>query len=160
IAPEVLGRNYSKACDLWSIGVISYILLCGYPPFYGENDKAIFDSVRAGAFDFPSPEWDSISEGAKGFITDLLQIDPSKRPTASEALKHSWLQCGAAAASENPIYLSQTLRRFTAMGHLKRTALNVIANQLTEADIGHLRQVFQKIDVDGNGVITIDELTE
>jgi tRNA A-37 threonylcarbamoyl transferase component Bud32 len=60
IAPEVLGRHYDKACDLWSLGVITYILLSGYPPFYGDNDQEIFNSVRAGVFEFSSPEWDGI----------------------------------------------------------------------------------------------------
>ena len=79
IAPEVLNRKYDKGCDIWSIGVISYILLCGYPPFYGDSDSQIFDSVRAGKFDFPSPEWDSISDAAKDFVCYLLDMNPSTR---------------------------------------------------------------------------------
>lgn len=79
VAPEVLRRQYTKSCDIWSIGVITYILLCGYPPFYGESDTEIFDSVRTGRFDFPSPEWDTISETAKQFVRYLLQKDPESR---------------------------------------------------------------------------------
>jgi len=79
VAPEVLKRKYSKSCDIWSIGVITYILLCGYPPFYGDSDNQIFDSVRAGKFDFPSPEWDTMSDAAKDFICCLLKKDPEKR---------------------------------------------------------------------------------
>ncbi|CAN0293552.1 unnamed protein product [Discosporangium mesarthrocarpum] len=70
--------------DLWSIGVIAYILLCGYPPFYGSNDVEIFRSVRAGVFDFPSPEWDEITPEAKEFISALLILDAAERPTASQ----------------------------------------------------------------------------
>uniref|UniRef100_K3WYN0 Protein kinase domain-containing protein n=1 Tax=Globisporangium ultimum (strain ATCC 200006 / CBS 805.95 / DAOM BR144) TaxID=431595 RepID=K3WYN0_GLOUD len=69
IAPEVLGRHYDKSCDLWSIGVITYILLCGYPPFYGDTDPEIFASVRAGRYDFDSPEWTQVSNEAKDLIS-------------------------------------------------------------------------------------------
>lgn len=79
VAPEVLRKEYTKMCDIWSIGVIAYILLCGYPPFYGDSDNQIFDSVKAGRFDFPSPEWDTISDAAKDFVCCLLRLDPSKR---------------------------------------------------------------------------------
>ncbi len=79
VAPEVLRKEYTKMCDIWSIGVIAYILLCGYPPFYGDSDNQIFDSVKAGRFDFPSPEWDTISDAAKDFVCCLLKLDPSKR---------------------------------------------------------------------------------
>lgn len=81
---EVLRREYTKSCDIWSIGVITYILLCGYPPFYGDNDTQIFESVRVGKFDFPSPEWDAISDHAKDFIEDLLQKDPMDRCVLEE----------------------------------------------------------------------------
>ena len=74
----------SMVTDLWSIGVNAYILLCGYPPFYGKTDRDIFDSVRAGIYDFPSPEWDTVSDAAKDFVQGLLRLNPSERPTASE----------------------------------------------------------------------------
>ncbi|CAN0327298.1 unnamed protein product [Ascophyllum nodosum] len=90
IAPEVFARRYDKACDLWSIGVITYILLSGYPPFYGESDQDIFASIQHGYFEFPSPGWDSISVEAKDFIGQLLQKDPSARMTATQAIGHSW----------------------------------------------------------------------
>ena len=79
VAPEVLKRDYTKSCDVWSIGVITYILLCGYPPFYGDSDTEIFESVRVGRYDFPSPEWDDISDEAKDFVNSLLKLDPSAR---------------------------------------------------------------------------------
>lgn len=79
VAPEVLQRQYTKSCDVWSIGVITYILLCGYPPFYGDSDTQIFESVKVGKFDFPSPEWDTISDSAKDFVIQMLQKHPKDR---------------------------------------------------------------------------------
>lgn len=79
VAPEVLRREYTNTCDIWSIGVITYILLCGYPPFYGDSDTQIFESVRVGKFDFPSPEWDDVSQAAKDFVMDLLLKEPTRR---------------------------------------------------------------------------------
>ena len=78
IAPEVLKRDYTFKCDLWSVGVIAYILLCGYPPFFGDNDREIFRRVSAGKFSFPSPEWDHISKAAKDFVASLLKTDPAR----------------------------------------------------------------------------------
>jgi calcium-dependent protein kinase len=91
IAPEVLRRNYTIACDMWSIGVIAYILLCGYPPFHGDNDRDIFRRIQQGAFNFPMPEWGPISKEAKAFITALLQHDAAARMTASVALVDPWI---------------------------------------------------------------------
>jgi len=92
VAPEVLRGSYTKSCDMWSIGIISYILLCGYPPFCGDNARQIFDSVLSAKFDFPSPDWDPISKEAKEFITNLLGEDPSIRMNAIEALEHKWFK--------------------------------------------------------------------
>jgi len=163
IAPEVLARKYDKACDLWSIGVITYILICGYPPFYGDKDAEIFESVKKAEFNFPSPEWDGISPQAKAFIRALLQKNPSARMTAQEALQHEWFSLALGDDFESlPIYqsINTSLRRFFGMNNLKKVALNVIAHQMTEADIGNLTDAFAKLDKDGNGVISIDELQE
>lgn len=86
-SPAFLGPDHATAndcSDLWSIGVITYILLCGYPPFYGKTDREIFSSVRKGAYDFPSPEWDTVSDNAKEFVLRLLMLEPGDRPTAKE----------------------------------------------------------------------------
>lgn len=169
IAPEVLNRRYDKACDLWSLGVITYILLSGFPPFYGDNDQEIFNSVRKGQFDFPSPEWDRISLEARDFIRSLLKMNPSERLTAEQALEHAWIvgeggttppqvPAPVEVAGEMVERINHRLRRFVGMGKLKKVALNVIAQHLTEAQIGHLRDVFQSLDADGNGSISVEEL--
>lgn len=86
IAPEVLVGGYNQAADVWSAGVILYILLSGLPPFWGKTKSKIFESVRAANLQFPSSHWDSVSSSAKDLIAGMLQLDPSKRLTAAEVL--------------------------------------------------------------------------
>lgn len=102
VAPEVLAHDqYSSQVDLWSIGVIVYILLCGFPPFYGDNDAHMFKKIKAGAYKFLSPYWDPISDDAKDFVAKLLVVDPRKRMTAAEALNHRWLGRTSHASQKN-----------------------------------------------------------
>ncbi|XP_010173095.1 calcium/calmodulin-dependent protein kinase type 1G [Antrostomus carolinensis] len=92
VAPEVLAQKpYSKAVDCWSIGVITYILLCGYPPFYEETESKLFEKIKEGYYEFESPFWDDISESAKDFIRHLLDKNPNTRFTCEEALRHPWI---------------------------------------------------------------------
>jgi len=97
IAPEILLTldeeldGYSREVDLWSTGVIMYILLCGYPPFYAEEDDQVFDLIISGKFDFPEAQWKSISSSAKDLISHLLDTDPKKRYTAKQAIQHPWI---------------------------------------------------------------------
>ena len=91
ISPEVLTHNYTEMCDMWSAGCILYVMLCGYPPFYGEDDREIIENVRIGTFDFPPEEWDDVSDEAKDLIHQLI-CKPEHRLTAHEALKHTWIK--------------------------------------------------------------------
>jgi calcium/calmodulin-dependent protein kinase I len=92
VAPEVLRmKGYDRSVDMWSIGVILYILLCGFPPFYEENTAKLFQTIMDGKYDFPDPEWTSISESAKDLIQRMLTVDSKKRITADEALEHPWI---------------------------------------------------------------------
>uniref|UniRef100_UPI00398E5AF0 calcium/calmodulin-dependent protein kinase type 1D n=1 Tax=Pristiophorus japonicus TaxID=55135 RepID=UPI00398E5AF0 len=101
VAPEVLAQKpYSKAVDCWSIGVISYILLCGYPPFYDENDSRLFEQILKAEYEFDCPYWDDISDSAKDFIKRLMEKDPIKRYTCEQALRHPWI-AGDTALNKN-----------------------------------------------------------
>lgn len=92
VAPEILNQQpYDEKVDVWSLGVILYIILCGFPPFYHENNSALFKQIKAGAYDFPSPYWDSVSDEAKDLIARMLTVDPTKRPSMQEVLDHTWV---------------------------------------------------------------------
>jgi calcium-dependent protein kinase len=174
VAPEVLNREYTKSCDIWSIGVITYILLCGYPPFYGDTDNQIFEAVRTAKFDFPSPDWDGISDSAKEFICSLLQRTPSKRLTAAQALEHSWIK-EMTPQSNGKMFdrmrqqrkssiafapLSIAFIKFRDMQKLKKAALAYLATNATNDDIVILKDVFATIDVKKKGRITLQELDD
>mmetsp|Transcript_30293 Transcript_30293/g.65546 ORF Transcript_30293/g.65546 Transcript_30293/m.65546 type:complete len:605 (+) Transcript_30293:671-2485(+) len=170
VAPEVLNREYTKSCDMWSIGVITYILLCGYPPFYGDSDNQIFEHVRTGRFDFPSPDWDGISAAAKNFICSLLRKDPNARLSAAAALSHPWIleQVGPSVDGQrmrrssvkisHDATRSVTFRKFVGMQKLKKAALGYIATHLNPSEVGELETIFQKIDADHDGVMTLQEI--
>ncbi|XP_031146377.1 calcium/calmodulin-dependent protein kinase IGb isoform X2 [Sander lucioperca] len=104
VAPEVLAQKpYSKAVDCWSIGVITYILLCGYPPFYEESETRLFSKIMKAQYEFDSPFWDDISESAKDFIRNMMQKNPSMRYSTDLALRHPWI-IGETARSQDIYY--------------------------------------------------------
>uniref|UniRef100_A0A8C3ATT6 calcium/calmodulin-dependent protein kinase n=1 Tax=Cyclopterus lumpus TaxID=8103 RepID=A0A8C3ATT6_CYCLU len=92
LSPEVLRKDpYGKPVDIWACGVILYILLVGYPPFWDEDQHKLYQQIKAGAYDFPSPEWDTVTPEAKNLINQMLTINPAKRITSDQALKHPWI---------------------------------------------------------------------
>ncbi|KAL1311961.1 hypothetical protein AAHE18_16G003200 [Arachis hypogaea] len=159
VAPEVLKRNYGKEIDVWSAGVILYILLSGVPPFWGENEKQIFDAILEGKLDLESAPWPSISAAAKDLIRKMLAYEPKKRITASAALEHPWMKEGG-EASDKPIdnAVLSRMKQFRAMNKMKKLALKVIAQNLSEEEIKGLKQMFNNMDTDRSGTITFEEL--
>lgn len=115
------GEGYGYAVDMWSIGVITYILLSGYPPFYGDDDASVLELTSKGEFRFFSPEWDEVSTEAKDFITKLIQVNPSKRMSASEALKHPWIVKAAGQQRKDRLQIvgDNLVKHFNAKRKLK-----------------------------------------
>ncbi|CAM8979311.1 unnamed protein product [Rhodiola kirilowii] len=159
VAPEVLKWKYGKEIDVWSAGVMLYILLSGFPPFWAETEKGIFDAILKGKLSFEEAPWPTISDSAKDLIKKMLTMDPKKRITAAEALEHPWLKEGG-DASDKPMDSAVLIRmkQFRAMNKLKKLALKVIAENLEDEEIKGLTQMFRNIDTDQSGAITYEEL--
>ncbi|KAK6130004.1 hypothetical protein DH2020_036253 [Rehmannia glutinosa] len=159
VAPEVLRRNYGAEADIWSAGVILYILLSGVPPFWGENEEGIFDAVLRGHLDFVSDPWPSISSSAKDLVKKMLQSDPKDRLSAIEVLNHPWMrEDGDASDKPLDIAVLTRMKQFRAMNKLKKVALKVIAENLSEEEIIGLKEMFKSMDTDNSGTITYEEL--
>ncbi|EEE61563.1 hypothetical protein OsJ_15923 [Oryza sativa Japonica Group] len=161
VAPEVLLKHYGPEADVWTAGVILYILLSGVPPFWAETQQGIFDAVLKGFIDFDSDPWPVISESAKDLITKMLNPRPKERLTAHEVLCHPWIRDHGVAPDRplDPAVLSR-IKQFSAMNKLKKMALRVIAESLSEEEIAGLKEMFQTMDADNSGAITYDELKE
>ncbi|CAN1824722.1 Calcium-dependent protein kinase 29 [Linum perenne] len=159
VAPEVLKRSYGKEIDVWSAGVILYILLSGVPPFWAETERGIFNSILETNLDLQTSPWPKISDSAKDLIRKMLARDPSKRITAAQALEHPWLKEGG-NASDKPMHSAVLIRmrQLRAMNKMKKLALKVIAENLPEEEIKGLKQMFKNMDTDGSGTITYEEL--
>ncbi|KTG33246.1 hypothetical protein cypCar_00005164, partial [Cyprinus carpio] len=121
LSPEVLRKDpYGKPVDIWACGVILYILLVGYPPFWDEDQHKLYQQIKAGAYDFPSPEWDTVTAEAKNLINQMLTINPAKRITAEQALKHPWVcQRSTVASMMHRQETVECLRKFNARRKLK-----------------------------------------
>lgn len=161
VAPEVLRKHYGPEADVWSAGVILYILLSGVPPFWAETEIGIFRQILEGKIDFESEPWPNISESAKDLIRKMLDQNPKKRLTAHEVLCHPWI-VDDKVAPDKPLdsAVLSRLKHFSAMNKLKKMALRVIAERLSEEEIGGLKELFKMIDTDNSGTITFDELKD
>ncbi|XP_006560598.1 calcium/calmodulin-dependent protein kinase II isoform X39 [Apis mellifera] len=128
LSPEVLKKEpYGKPVDIWACGVILYILLVGYPPFWDEDQHRLYAQIKTGSYDYPSPEWDTVTPEAKNLINQMLTVNPSKRITASEALKHPWICQRERVASV--VHRQETvdcLKKFNARRKLKGAILTTM----------------------------------
>eukprot|EP00933_Yihiella_yeosuensis_P005288 TRINITY_DN10977_c0_g3_i1.p1 TRINITY_DN10977_c0_g3~~TRINITY_DN10977_c0_g3_i1.p1 ORF type:complete len:485 (+),score=150.93 TRINITY_DN10977_c0_g3_i1:53-1507(+) len=162
VAPQVLAGKYDQSSDLWSLGVIMYVVLCGYPPFYGDTDADVLQKVRLGNFSFNAADWKNVSEDAKNLIRFLLKMNPKDRYTAEQALNHVWVEKKAPKAENVPIQQGfvDKLRGFRGQNKLKKAALHVIANQMGEEQIKQLKDIFLSLDNNGDGKLTIKEMRD
>nr|XP_016849611.1 PREDICTED: calcium/calmodulin-dependent protein kinase type II subunit delta isoform X7 [Anolis carolinensis] len=128
LSPEVLRKDpYGKPVDMWACGVILYILLVGYPPFWDEDQHRLYQQIKAGAYDFPSPEWDTVTPEAKDLINKMLTINPAKRICASDALKHPWIcQRSTVASMMHRQETVDCLKKFNARRKLKGAILTTM----------------------------------
>ncbi|XAR57981.1 Non-specific serine/threonine protein kinase [Bertholletia excelsa] len=161
VAPEVLKRKSGPESDVWSIGVITYILLCGRRPFWDRTEDGIFKEVLKKKPDFHRKPWPAISNSAKDFVKKLLVKDPRARLTAAQALSHPWVREGG-DASEIPLDISvlSNMRQFVKYSHLKKFALRALASTLGAEELADLRDQFDAIDVDKNGTISLEEMRQ
>jgi calcium-dependent protein kinase len=114
VSPEVLDKSYTKKCDLWSVGVVVYMIICGYYPFYGKSTNQIIKHVKSGKFDYPSAEWGAVSSSAKNFVSSLLTVDPNVRPSALSAMDHPWIVKHTTAKKSLIRSLSKGLKKSTS----------------------------------------------
>lgn len=171
IAPEVLkadsrrgGKAYNESCDVWSLGVLLYMILSGSPPFGGCDDRAIMASVLRGATQviLKGHPWDSISDDAKEVVMACLTEDPNARITAADLMKHRWMnrrhQVGQSnSAAINLSGVAKSLEGFRGLSKFKKTAVNLIAFSLTPDKIRELKEAFMACDDNGDGVISMAE---
>jgi calcium-dependent protein kinase len=161
-APEVIKNNYNEKCDLWSCGVIMYLMLCGKQPFEGDNDEEIYDKIRKCNINFLDEEWDIISNDAKDLIKKLLIKDPNKRYSAKESLAHPWI-----IKNKNIVKIDndkfaeivKNLRNYSARLKLQQSTLAyIVHNLVNKDDCDYLRLVFIFLDDNGDGKLTKSEL--
>ena len=167
ISPEVISRNYTEKCDVWSCGVIMYILLTGSPPFNGESDEDIINKILKGKFDMKKYPWPIISSQAKDLIKKLLELDANKRLSAEEALKHPWFESKQVKSQDNegifkvknPDKLLNNLINFRSDNVLRSTVFAyLIHNNIQLNEVHDAIKLFNNIDKNGDGQITREEL--
>ncbi|KMZ67218.1 Calcium-dependent protein kinase [Zostera marina] len=161
VAPEVLLKSYGPEIDVWSAGIILYILLSGVPPFWAENEAGIFKEILKGPLDLESEPWPEVSQSAKDLIKKMLERNPKKRYTVHDVLCHPWI-LDDNVAPDRPMdsAVLSRLHHFSQMNRLKKMALRFIIEKLSEEEIGGLKELFKMIDGDNNGIITFKELKQ
>ncbi|XP_057957775.1 calcium-dependent protein kinase 24 [Malania oleifera] len=161
MAPEVLRRNYGPEVDVWSAGVILYILLCGVPPFWAETEEGIAHAIVRSVVDFERDPWPKVSKDAKNLVIRMLDPNPFSRLKAEEVLEHPWIQ----KANEVPnVPLGENVRtrikQFTLMNKFKKRVLRVVADNLPIEQVAGIKQMFHMMDTDKNGILSFEELKD
>ena len=166
MSPEVIQGSYTEKADVWSVGVVLFMLLSSQMPFHGKKRKHVMNKIMACDYQYVGTRWQNkVSMQARKLVDELLQKDPDERPTAEEALCCKWLTNTSRNDSENDNIevmdnVQATIESFAAYSKLKKLALMVIAHRSTSEEIGFLRRAFQKYDLDKKGVISKSEFKE
>ncbi|KAL6976259.1 Calcium-dependent protein kinase 24 [Sarracenia purpurea var. burkii] len=161
MAPEVLRRNYGPEVDVWSAGVILYILLCGVPPFWDETEEGIAQAIVRCEIDFQRDPWPKVSEDAKELVRGMLDPNPYSRMTVEEVLEHRWIQnphqVPNVPLGEN---VRTRIKQFSLMNKFKKKVLRVVADNLPHDQVAGIKQMFHMMDTDKNGNLTFEELKD
>mmetsp|Transcript_6320 Transcript_6320/g.15747 ORF Transcript_6320/g.15747 Transcript_6320/m.15747 type:complete len:795 (-) Transcript_6320:146-2530(-) len=159
VSPQVLAGRYDQATDLWTCGVVLYILICGYPPFSGGNDAEILSRVRLGNYAFASCDWKLVSHECKDLVRGLLMMNPKERTKAKEAMRSDWVDT---QKDSNHVHIGlkiiDSFKRFRSMGMLKKASLHLMAGLLDDDVIKPLRSIFVSLDWSGDGLISASEI--
>ncbi len=159
IAPEVLKGNYDEKCDIWSIGALTYIMLCGEPPFKGKSNNEIFMKIIKEPIKFNPYKWNNLSENSKNFIRNLLNKDPNKRPNAMEALGHIWFNSIEISSPKNITQdILNNIKNFRIKQQFKKIVLRYLLSTLNESELKKYKRAFYAIDFKHNGTISKEEL--
>lgn len=159
-APEVILGDYSKEADLWSVGIICYVMLTGCPPFQADNMKALFQSIVNANTPYYVSDWKHVSKEAKEFVKGLIVADPEKRMTVDEALNHPWIQHRKKYDNKIEPEVFEKLSKFKVPDILKKEVFLILANQISEETIHKWNKTFEELDTEGTGMITVDALIE
>ncbi|GMH14769.1 hypothetical protein Nepgr_016610 [Nepenthes gracilis] len=160
VAPEVLHRSYSVEADVWSIGVISYILLCGSRPFWARTESGIFRAVLKADPNFDELPWPSISSEAKEFVKRMLNKDPKKRITAAQALCHPWLRNFIEVKVPLDILIFKLMKAYLCSSSLRKAALKALSKTLTVDELFYLKEQFALLQPNKNGTISLETIKE
>ncbi|KAK9678577.1 hypothetical protein RND81_11G220500 [Saponaria officinalis] len=160
VAPEVLHRSYTTEADVWSVGVIAYILLCGSRPFWARTESGIFRAVLKADPSFTEPPWPSLSSEAKDFVKRMLNKDPRKRVTAAQALCHPWLRNHGEVKVPLDVLVFKLLKIYIRSSTLRKAALRALSKTLTEDELFYLKEQFNLLQPSKNGTISLDNIKE
>mmetsp|Transcript_32604 Transcript_32604/g.75764 ORF Transcript_32604/g.75764 Transcript_32604/m.75764 type:complete len:615 (+) Transcript_32604:92-1936(+) len=164
-APEVITsenrKEYTAACDLWSLGVLTYVMLSGKPPFWGSQSQHLWNA-RAERYPMKGAPWDKLNPDAKDFIKILLKADPAKRPTASNLMEHSWLTTRSAqtALIEDSEQVLKNLQGFSGASTFERMCISAVARQLDHHHLKDIHAIFRSMDANGDGVLSLREVSD
>ncbi|XP_027105902.1 CDPK-related kinase 5-like [Coffea arabica] len=158
VAPEVLHRSYTTEADVWSTGVIAYILLCGSRPFWARTESGIFRAVLKADPSFDEAPWPSLSSEAKDFVKRLLNKDPRKRMTAAQALSHPWIRNYNGVKAPIDILVLRLMKAYMRSPSLRKAALRALSKTLTADELFYLKQQFTLLEPNKNGCITLENI--
>lgn len=158
MAPEVVAGSYTNRCDLWSFGVIVFILLLGYMPFSGTDEEQLA-AISAGEYSKKEPQWSKLSDDARDFLQRLLVVDPDARPSTDEAMAHSWM-ANRETASTTPLDrdMVNALCQYAAASKFRRVCMSMMAWSLSNKELENIRRAFESMDKDHQGTIMLSEL--